>query len=311
MKKACLTTKYTLTASCTKMKLLLPFLLALVASVGSFAQTSNTTYFDANWKETTKDKASFYSVDTQNGNGTLTSKDYYISGQLQMSGQFKSAAKQVRDGYFTYFFENGKTSSEGLFKNDRRAENWTWYHDNGTIKEKGEYDRKGLKTGTWRGWYADGSADFEGVFQKDLREGIWKWHHANGQVSARETYTKGQATKTEFYNEIGADCRASNCGASQPSFKGGEQALFAYLKQELKYPKEAAEAQVEGTVWVRFRVLNTGKLDNIHITKGVHWALNKEAIRVIKGMPKWVPGKKHNRATAYDIELPFNFKASE
>ncbi len=71
-----------------------------------------------------------------------------------------------------------------------------------------------------------------------------------------------------------------------PRFVGGEGALVAYIRQNLKYPKEAEERKIEGRVLVRFVVSKTGKIGDIQVLKGVGYhPLDAEAYRIVKDMP--------------------------
>lgn len=77
-----------------------------------------------------------------------------------------------------------------------------------------------------------------------------------------------------------------------PSFPGGEEALKQYLKDNTKYPEIAQENGVEGIVEVGFIVMIDGKLQNIKVIKFIDPDLEKEAIRVVSGMPAWIPAEK-------------------
>jgi len=93
-----------------------------------------------------------------------------------------------------------------------------------------------------------------------------------------------------------------------PEFKGGMEELYKFLGKHLKYPKEAKENGIEGKVFVQFVVWKNGEIRDVKILKGVHEMLNKEAIRVIKMMPKWIPGKQRGKAVNSRFTLPVKFK---
>ena len=73
----------------------------------------------------------------------------------------------------------------------------------------------------------------------------------------------------------------------QPTFPGGNEVMFAWLGDYLKYPTEAKEMAIEGRVYVRFIVTDEGSIDSLHVVRGVHELLDKEALRVMKLMPNW------------------------
>lgn len=75
-----------------------------------------------------------------------------------------------------------------------------------------------------------------------------------------------------------------------PSFPGGDNALLAFLANNIKYPKIAEEHGIENVVYVNFIVERDGSISDIKIENDVHPLLAAEAIRVIQVMPKWKPG---------------------
>jgi len=93
-----------------------------------------------------------------------------------------------------------------------------------------------------------------------------------------------------------------------PSFKGGEDALKKFIADNLKYPETAKKAGIQGRVTVRFVVAASGKLNDITIIRGIDPSCDKEAIRVIKAMPDWEPGKQNGKAVPVYYTLPLVFK---
>jgi len=95
-----------------------------------------------------------------------------------------------------------------------------------------------------------------------------------------------------------------------PEFPGGEVALKKYIANEVKYPVDAAKAGIHGKVFVNFVVNKEGKVINPKIARGVSPSLDKEALRVVGGLPKWTPGKQkgENVAVSYTIPIQFALK---
>lgn len=94
-----------------------------------------------------------------------------------------------------------------------------------------------------------------------------------------------------------------------PEFPGGEKALFEYLGKNTKFPAIAKDAGIQGIVYVQFVVMEDGSInpDMVEILRGVHPALDAEAIRVVKSMPKWSPGKQRGKPVRVYYKLPFRF----
>jgi protein TonB len=92
-----------------------------------------------------------------------------------------------------------------------------------------------------------------------------------------------------------------------PQFPGGFEARQAFLHDNLNYPPIAKDAGMEGTVWVRFVVNERGEIVNTEIVKSRGASLDEEALRVVKLMPKWKPGKQNGRPVSVIYHLPIKY----
>ena len=81
----------------------------------------------------------------------------------------------------------------------------------------------------------------------------------------------------------------------KPQFPGGEQAMYKWLYDHLEYPYSAQERGIQGTVWVRFVVSKTGKIERVETARGLDPVCDKEALRVVSSMPDWIPGRQNGR----------------
>jgi protein TonB len=95
-----------------------------------------------------------------------------------------------------------------------------------------------------------------------------------------------------------------------PSFPGGQGALMNYLNSNIKYPVIAEENGIQGRVVVQFVVGKDGSISNVHVVKSVDPSLDKEAVRVVKNMPKWIPGKQNGQSVTVRYTLPVTFRLS-
>lgn len=96
---------------------------------------------------------------------------------------------------------------------------------------------------------------------------------------------------------------------SMPEFPGGQQALFKYLNENVKYPVIAQENGIQGRVICQFVVNKDGSIVDVEVVRsGGDASLDKEAIRVIKSMPKWKPGKQRGKPVRVKYTVPVNFK---
>ena len=92
-----------------------------------------------------------------------------------------------------------------------------------------------------------------------------------------------------------------------PEFPGGMAALGQYLGKNLKYPAAASRANVSGRVFLTFVVNTDGSIQDIQVLNGLGFGCDEEAQRVVKGMPKWKPGKQSGRNVRVKYNLPISF----
>lgn len=93
-----------------------------------------------------------------------------------------------------------------------------------------------------------------------------------------------------------------------PQYPGGPIAMLKYLMKNIKYPEQAMKEGIQGRVTVRFIVEKDGSISDVKPVLSVHPLLNKEAVRVVKSMPKWSPGKHNGKPVRVRFNLPVMFK---
>ena len=93
-----------------------------------------------------------------------------------------------------------------------------------------------------------------------------------------------------------------------PSFPGGNTALMKFLNENIHYPVVAQENGVQGRVVVSFVVERDGHITDVQIARSVDPSLDKEAQRVVKSMPKWIPGKQNGSAVRVKFNVPVSFR---
>ena len=94
----------------------------------------------------------------------------------------------------------------------------------------------------------------------------------------------------------------------QPSFPGGREELFKYLAYNVRYPIDAAKNKIEGRILVTFVVEHDGSISNVNVANSVYPSLDKESIRVVSGMPKWIPGKANGKTVRVKYTIPITFR---
>jgi len=93
-----------------------------------------------------------------------------------------------------------------------------------------------------------------------------------------------------------------------PVFPGGDLGLRKYIATHVKYPNIARENGIEGKVYIRFCVTSSGAVEKVSLARGVDPILDKEAIRVVKALPKWKPGEQRGKKVNVWYTVPINYQ---
>lgn len=126
---------------------------------------------------------------------------------------------------------------------------------------------------------------------------------ANGEIlKAKEVIAEPEPPKHEEENKV------FDIVEQQPLFPGGPAALLKYLSENTKYPVVAQENGVQGRVTVQFVVEKDGSISDVHVLRGVDPSLDKEAVRVVKSMPRWTPGKQNGINVRVNYRVPVLFR---
>jgi len=125
----------------------------------------------------------------------------------------------------------------------------------------------------------------------------------NGQVlKAKEVIAQPEPPKHEEENKV------FEAVEQMPSFPGGAGALMQYLSSNIRYPVVAQENGVQGRVVVSFIVEKNGSITDVNVVRSVDASLDREAVRVVKSMPNWIPGKQNGQAVRVKYNVPVSFK---
>ena len=126
---------------------------------------------------------------------------------------------------------------------------------------------------------------------------------ANGEIlKAKEVIAEPEPPKHEEENKV------FDMVEQQPLFPGGPAALMKYLSENTKYPVVAQENGVQGRVTVQLVVEKDGSISDVHVLRGVDPSLDKEAVRVVKSMPRWTPGKQNGITVRVNYRVPVLFR---
>jgi protein TonB len=107
--------------------------------------------------------------------------------------------------------------------------------------------------------------------------------------------------------EVEAEPEIFTIVEEMPNFPGGEAKLFEYLGKNIKYPQMATDMGISGVVYVTFVVDENGKVKDPKVLRGIGGGCDEEALRVVRNMPPWEPGKQRGKAVRVQYNLPIRF----
>jgi TonB family protein len=281
------------------MKKLLPLfsgLLLIVFTAGAQSQPILTGYYDKNWKQVSKDSATYYRTAEPQGDKHLV-RDYYMSGQLQMDPVLCTALKPklMFEAVTMLYHENGKAKEKGLFINEERSGLHTYWYDNGTLQQELEHLPEN-KHKLHQYYSRDGKPlllNGSGIITDEKSENVFREYKDSVMIASY--LVEGDDT---FYYV-----------AEQPAeYKGGMSALLMKLQQNVRYPQSARSSGVSGRVFVKFVVDEEGKSTRHEVLKGVSAALDAEALRVSKMLNRWNPAKHAGKKVKSVFVLPVAFR---
>lgn len=110
--------------------------------------------------------------------------------------------------------------------------------------------------------------------------------------------------KAQTHKDTTADDKVYKVCEQMPTYEGGDAALMKYIGENLKYPEEAKERGLQGRVVVGFIIEKDGSLTDVKVLRSVDRALDAEALRVVKGMPKWISGRQNGQRVRIRYLLP-------
>lgn len=119
---------------------------------------------------------------------------------------------------------------------------------------------------------------------------------------------KDIAELTEVITQAPEEEKPYTMVEQMPQFPGGDKELLSYIAKTLRYPTIAQENGIQGRVIVRFVVSATGEVKDVKVMRSLDPSCDKEAIRVIQSLPKWIPGKQNGRNVPVYYTVPITFK---
>jgi len=319
------------------------FLIALTMFPLLCAAQEGPQYYNDNWEQTNKRRATYYRIITKEDT-IFKVEDHFASGALYRTGYRTSVESEVylyRTGHYTFYDvdESGFKVREGDYLSGRRSAIWqnyykhsdvvkskTYYehdtivgtvfqYDSAThkINEMAEYINGSLKrTLTIKG--NDTTVKVEKEVKKKEKDRVDTVYYESGKIKKLTTFKDNIKTESKCYDESGL---LMACVGDEPKdviFHYVEKMphtpydLGSYLSKNIKYPKLAREENVSGRVIVKFVIDEDGTVCDVNLNKGIGGGCDEEAMRVVTEMPPWTPGRQNGQAVRVYFTLPIVFK---
>lgn len=273
-----------------------------------FSQTpGDTIYFDQNRYQTSKHEASYYrivSIDTPRIRFMV--RDYYLTGQLQMEGAYRSINPDVKIGGFSYWYQNGVKHIGCYFKEGMLDGPYKEWYDNGSLKAERNYIAGSLD-GMEKVWNAKGILTKSVRYKNGARHGNFITYYDNGQPIRKDVYKNDRIVRGKCYTSQGKDTAYFEYFI-MPEFKGGLLGFKRFILEKLKYPETAKMSDEEGSVHIRFTVGKDGYIKGIKLIKEDKRYFNEEVIQAVASSPKWNPGKRDGKSIDVTITVPIRFR---
>ncbi|MBN9483532.1 MAG: TonB family protein [Bacteroidetes bacterium] len=314
--------------------LLLPLML-LAFSKSSFAQTDTLEYFithankkcDPQWgfyyRRVFKDMNWWHVMDYYVATSTLASNSFYkergidtftvLEGRhstYYQNGQLQETCQYLDDkivGIAKKYSENGKLIDSAYYRKGIPAKTRYKWSDSGQVVFKGVYDEGGSGVGEEWEYFGDGKLMGYGKTSTGyLKDSTWTWFYESGKPSSIEQYRSDSLVSAQCFEPDGKPSSGPCVPEKMP--EPGYNVL-QFLGQNMHYPSEAIQSNIEGAVTVQFIVNTDGRISDIKsIGRHLGGGCDEEAIRVVSSMPKWVAGRYHNRKVVVYYTQPVSFK---
>lgn len=326
-----------------KISILLVFLFVVV--IANAQKKQNVYYLKNNGQELfVKDSADFIRIiqEPDSGETNYVLQEFYANGEKKTIGKLSTFEPNlVYEGVVVGFNNKGKKIKSVTYEKGQKKGMAFYFFNNGAVKKQVDYlgdplndklpfsnvegkiadrDNKLIYQADSLGkvYVKDGTGHLietskigddvlieEGDYKDGFKEGVWKGSFSSGKSSYEETY---QLNK--LISGINtADGKVYNYTILMlaPQFKGGVNQFYKYIGNAIRYPADAVRNNITGKVTLSFVIQKDGSVTDILVTKSVHPSIDNEAIRVIKGSPKWIPAVERGLPVRVKYTIPIKF----
>lgn len=221
-----------------------------------------------------------------------TYKEWWDDGYKKTDGNYVDGKKADKWSY--YNLKDGLLNSEVNYKNDKK-EGQEIFYDNEKIKSSYSY-QYGVKEGDFIVYDSLGTVTNQGIYKSDT---IFSQSLQVESMDAENFKIVQEMPMFDPCTEVSEMEARKTCA---------QKKMLIFIYSNLKYPADARERDIEGTARIRYIVEKDGSIKDISVIRGVCSSIEKECIRVIEAMPKWVPGMQNGEPVKVQFNLPIKFK---
>lgn len=292
----------------------------------------NVYFFKNNGRQVDlKDSADYLRViqEPDSGSKFFTLLEYYKNGSKKRLGKVsKFEPYLVYEETLITYYEDGKRKEVTQYTKGIPKGTQFRYHPNGKLMENSVnitlkndpnklkflkkiisyHDSTGLAiieggTGIYKTFDNSAILMEEGNYLDSVKHGIWKGRYTLTGAYYEESFDRGKFL-TGIVKFKNGDSTRYNKAEEMPEFNGGMDKFYRYVAQNFKYPRAAIESGVNGKVIVHFEVETDGSMSNLKLESDPGFGIGKEAMRVVKDSPKWIPGRQHGIPVKVSYYLP-------
>lgn len=315
------------------------FLLAMLLGSSVIAQETVVTYFKKNGAYTAdKDSAAYTRIIrlVPNDGGLHELTEYYQNGNLKRHGWVKTPdpRRLQLEGLVEVYYDDGTLEATIRYTDNRRIDTALHYYRNGILKERVVHltkkgnDSQHADLNTRLVYYADslgnaqveegkgeaeitiGEGDVErGRYADGLREGRWEGTFQRAKYRFEEWYEGGMVTKGITTDSLGRQYPYKQ-REIQPEYPGGIHNLMQFVAKNYRYPREAVQAKVGGTVLIGFVVDTTGTPVDIEIVNDLGYGTGQTGVETVKKSQRWSPGYQRGVPVRVKYTLPIRLNLS-
>lgn len=199
-------------------------------------------------------------------------------------------------------YKYGKPSLKGRYNNNLKHGNFISYDTAGMTTDVSTYYLDTLKSVT--SYWDNGNRKEETIYIGGKGNAEKMVYYSNSNLASKEKYINNKLVESNYLDIEGKATVKENI-ESPPRFPGGIEKFYAFLSRNIRYPLNAVD--VQGRVYVSFIVSETGKLEDIKIDRKLNPDFDREALRVMKLSPDWLPGVLFGKKVKVLYKLPINF----